>query len=510
MAKVLTGDETGLLKVVSLRKKEILCNWGEQTREHEIQALTWVSLDGHSSFSSAAYCATVNKSGNLEVWDSLTGNRIHLTKNAGCGSTILLTMYKGYYLVCGAKSARLIPQDCTDTTKNSSVKEIVFASDIASAAVHHDAGLLAVGGKDHELTLFDLDSCNEAWKAKNVPFNKLDRRVPVWVTGIAFLPDPDAAVENYADIVLSKHLIGVVTGYRHVRIYDTRLSQQPIRNMDEVGPRHFTACALSNDGKSLIVGDTTGSLYRVAIENLKVTGAYKGCVGSIRSIAVHPRLPYFAATGLDRHVRVFNTETRQLIRRLYLKQRLNVVAFVPSNTTEVTSLIPEGPHPKAGGKAVALKLREITERKKEGKVDPIIALEEAMDKEKEEDEFDEAVWRKLEEHERANKLASNTSAGKKRRLDSDDSHESDESEDDEDAISDFDSESDDDDEEFGLFDSDDDDDETNGDDDDDDEDTAFVDNKRVAFDLRKEVKDSQRQKQRNSVKKNVPASKRKY
>lgn len=51
----------------------------------------------------------------------------------------------------------------------------------------HPEGVLAAGGKERELGLWDVASGQCSWEAKNVPHDKLDLRLPVWVTACRFL-----------------------------------------------------------------------------------------------------------------------------------------------------------------------------------------------------------------------------------------------------------------------------------------------------------------------------------
>ena len=58
-------------------------------------------------------------------------------------------------------------------------------------------------------------------------------------------------------------------------------------------------------------------------------GALKGSSGSVRSLALHAGQPLIASAGLDRCLRVHSTATRKLLGKLYLKQQLTSVSFLP-------------------------------------------------------------------------------------------------------------------------------------------------------------------------------------
>ena len=78
---------------------------------------------------------------------------------------------------------------------------------------------------------------------------------------------------------------------------------------------------------------------------------------AIRSMAMHPTLPLFAATGLDRKCHVFELESRTKLATTFLKQRQSALLF--SNTARVvldTTDTDEGPVRK---KAKATDVEEV-------------------------------------------------------------------------------------------------------------------------------------------------------
>lgn len=49
--------------------------------------------------------------------------------------------------------------------------------------------IIATGGKEHPLQLYDLEQDKVTFKEKNVRHDWLEMRVPIWVSDIGFLPD---------------------------------------------------------------------------------------------------------------------------------------------------------------------------------------------------------------------------------------------------------------------------------------------------------------------------------
>ena len=127
-----------------------------------------------------------------------------------------------------------------------------------------------------------------------------------------------------------------MTGHHQVRLYDTRAQRRPVQSMGgcgvrargaEIGDRPFTCCRVARDDSVLYTGDTTGRVSRIDLRTLRLSGTYKGNTGSVRDIAIHPTLPRLATVGLDRIMRVFDSESRQQLHRVYLRQQLNAVLF---------------------------------------------------------------------------------------------------------------------------------------------------------------------------------------
>lgn len=78
---------------------------------------------------------------------------------------------------------------------------------------------------------------------------------------------------------------------------------------------------------SVITADTEGRVTRVDLREMKMSGVYKGFGGSVRSLSIHPTLPLMATGGLDRTLRIHHLDSRKMLQRIYVKQRLNSVEF---------------------------------------------------------------------------------------------------------------------------------------------------------------------------------------
>jgi ribosome biogenesis protein NSA1 len=74
----------------------------------------------------------------------------------------------------------------------------------------------------------------------------------------------------------------------------------------------------------------TGHIQLLDLQQKKLLDALKGAGGSVRGLALHPAgEPLLASVGLDRFLRVHNTTGRESVGRVYLKQQLNAVCWLP-------------------------------------------------------------------------------------------------------------------------------------------------------------------------------------
>lgn len=58
----------------------------------------------------------------------------------------------------------------------------------------YNTSIIATGGKENDLKLWDLEKKETIFHAKNVPHDWLELRVPIWVSDICFLPEESGKV----------------------------------------------------------------------------------------------------------------------------------------------------------------------------------------------------------------------------------------------------------------------------------------------------------------------------
>jgi ribosome biogenesis protein NSA1 len=348
--RVVTADETGLIKVIAVETREVLAVSGleQQSRERCVKALSW----GNSSNSGAAdySCLHVGREdGVVESWSlKHTASRGSKVRGTAALSTSAAAARPGFpeglmslAAVSGlssdnsAAAAAVVGVSATgdvhisSSSSSGSDQGTTFNTGGPVDATSWRGTTLATGGKERDVQLWDLHTQQCTWRAKNVPMDyKLQLRIPVWVTAVAPL---HSAQED----PLQQQLIAG-TAYKHLRFYDARAHRRPVKSLD-YGEYRITALVVAGGGREAIIADAAGEVTCLDLRTLRRRRRYSGGGGSTRCLALHPTLPVFAAVGLDRMCRVYDINSSsssssksghtEPLHSIYLKQRANRVLF---------------------------------------------------------------------------------------------------------------------------------------------------------------------------------------
>ena len=149
------------------------------------------------------------------------------------------------------------------------------------------------GGRENDIQLFNINTQQILWKAKNVSNDKLSLRVPIYITAVKFLGETNT----------NKIITG--TGYKQIRVYDVKAKRSPVVNFDIGGEEAYriTSILPSSDEKTVYIADSTGGLYLFDMGMRRRISTLKGNFGSIRDLKTDPEGQYLAAVGLDRYIR---------------------------------------------------------------------------------------------------------------------------------------------------------------------------------------------------------------
>ncbi|XP_023817151.1 WD repeat-containing protein 74 [Oryzias latipes] len=306
LCSVWLGSETGILKGVSLTRKQAFnfCDTRQLSRDQEVRVLSWGDPPAESELLLGLVDGTVR---------TFSTEKGAFTDARRCGDP-----QDG----CFAGLAALSSSTLVSCTENGAVR--VWAEDSREPVTKLEAGKtvcrmrqspvsrnkVATGGKENGLKIWDLQRPEAAlFSAKNLRDDWLALRRPHWVRDVAFIPDSDKVV--------------TCTGYHQVHVFDPSTPQRRPVLEAEYGEYPLTALSLTASGSTVVVGNTQGQIALLDLRKGLVCGCLKGLSGGVRGLQCHPSQPVVASCGLDRFLRIHSLEDRRLLHKVYLKSRLN-------------------------------------------------------------------------------------------------------------------------------------------------------------------------------------------
>ncbi|CAN6205481.1 unnamed protein product [Urochloa humidicola] len=335
--RALTTDILGLVKVVEARAKaagaaKIVETWGAPDASRAIVAASLASR------AADPVLALTRKNGVVELLNPLNGNALAVVKtmapapnDGGAEDDPLVALHLftrqasdsmlGTFIACtdkGKASMRSITKENAASGLDagpSTTWDVCSGGNVQFCSVDHGESYAMFGGKGIEVNLWDIASCSKTWSAKSPRANSLGIWTRPWFTAGTFL-----CKDDHRKIV-------ACTNNHQVRLYDTALQRRPAISVD-FRESPIKAVAADPNGHDVYIGTGTGDLASFDMRTGKLLGCYIGkCSGSIRSIVRHPELPLIASCGLDSYLRIWDTNTRQLLSAVFLKQHLTSVVI---------------------------------------------------------------------------------------------------------------------------------------------------------------------------------------
>lgn len=301
-----TGDETGLVKIWDIsrhRGATVTFSYGEQSRARGIASMCWVSAATDQVLLSMRD-GTVSL---LDLKDRLMLSAVK--KDTVAANASAMSVVGGKLVIVDAQSRIHI-----GNWEEGSAPFFTFGIEGSAEAVHVQRryGLVAVGGKDNDLKIYDVRSgerTEPVFAAKNVQDHILGVPYPVHIAGAC---------------IVNPYVSCVATAFHQVRFYDRRVGGRPVQEFEinrEV-ERRPTMLAQWNCNKFLL-GEASGDVHLYDTRRGFTSRAkLRGGVGSVRHMVKHPGgHQILGVVGLDRKARLYHVPTGKMIMSMYIKQR---------------------------------------------------------------------------------------------------------------------------------------------------------------------------------------------
>uniref|UniRef100_A0A0E0LL27 Uncharacterized protein n=1 Tax=Oryza punctata TaxID=4537 RepID=A0A0E0LL27_ORYPU len=313
--RALTTDILGLIKVVEARTKpagvaKVVETWGTPDAPRAVLAASLAdrAVD--------PVLAVARKNGVVELLNPLNGETLAGVKAAGpapadssAGEDPLATLHLfrrhapdsfmlGTFLTCTEKGKAHVKSVAKENASSdmavgpSSSWDVSNSGTVQFSSVDAGESYAMFGGKGIEVNLWDITSCSKIWSAKSPRGNSLQIFTAPWFTAGTFL-----CKDDHRKIV-------ACTNNHQVRLYDTASQRRPVISVD-FRESPIKAVAEDPNGHAVYVGTGRGDLASFDMR-----------------------------TGLDSYLRIWDTNTRQLLSAVFLKQHLTAVVIDSHFSTE--------------------------------------------------------------------------------------------------------------------------------------------------------------------------------
>lgn len=298
--QIFVGCLSGTLKGISLDESLNVINLQKCNTLNQMKVLELSWTDDKEVDILVACCTKETQS--VQLFNTETSKFTQTFKcNEGEGDIIGICNYYNSILV--ARQSGHI------TRLNSNEEELIVWNSGAGLCKMRQANkLIATGGLENPLKLFDVERKKEIFIAKNVKNDFLGLKVPIWISDIGFFSGTSKIV------TASKH--------GHVQLYDIRAQRRPVIKV-EMKSEALGSLTSHPSKMQVIVGSGKGRMNLIDLRNEgKVLNSYKGSAGSITGIAITKSGDKVISTSLDRTLRIHDINTKLILKKQYLSTRL--------------------------------------------------------------------------------------------------------------------------------------------------------------------------------------------
>lgn len=305
---VFVGGKTGIFKGVKVKQKSCVMkniqNLVSITDNHKVTHMTWGDVDEKEILLGCGSKGVRS----VKCYDTENHTfKTSFTCDVGEGIITGLARYKGGILT-SFQSGHI------KLWKHNQKDEFVLNAGenlLRMRQANLKKNIIATGGQENPLKLFDLEKKVNFFTAKNVPHDWLQLRVPVSVADLCFLNNSE--------------LIVTVGKFGHIRMYDPKAQKRPVINL-EMKNEHdkaLTTISPSTQDKQVVCGTGKGRMNLVDLRKSKgILNTYKGAVGAVTCVGVSKTDSCVISTSLDRYLYVHDLNSKKLLKKVYLTSKL--------------------------------------------------------------------------------------------------------------------------------------------------------------------------------------------
>ena len=351
--KIITGDEFGLIKLISTENKKVIDQYGtmdssksiinifsnykikdnnkrennseeieDEEEEHEEieENLKLYITSLHENYILDWYNKNIISSYNNENNDiSFISSTIKFPSNDNNNTIFINGTSDSHINIVNFNeenkykdSSIYMPVD----TSNKNLK--IKLSGVSDSIYNKDSVYLLY--RNTPLVLYNIEEKKIEFKGKNLPNDELNLKIPIHDTDIV-------EVKN------NPRLNYVSTAFGEIRLYDKKASPRPSFNK-KVTSSKINQIDITDDNNYLFIGDNLGYCAMLDIrKNLNPCKTFKGNTGAIKTIVNIKQNKNLIVGGFDRYIRWYDYESGGRD-EVFVKNKVNVATLVGYKKTK--------------------------------------------------------------------------------------------------------------------------------------------------------------------------------
>ena len=319
--KIISGDEFGILRLNSTKRKKVIDKYGELNKNNEIIKIYKSPLEDNNEnfhlFITSKY-ETYTLNWNLKKKISSIQNK----EDKNICSTI--KNLDSNIIINGNERGEITILNFNEYKHTSTTKTIpipnpnpnlhIKLSNIENSTFNSES--IYIMYENTPLLLYNIEKDKIEFKGKNLPHDELGLRIPIYDTSLF-------EVKN------NNRLIYVSTGYGEIRLYDLRASPKPSLNK-KISKYKINIITSSkyNNNNNIIFGDCRGNCSMLDIrKSFHICKNFKGNTGSIKDIICIDDKDIAIVGGYDRFVKWYDY-AHNIDERIFVKHKVNCLCLI--------------------------------------------------------------------------------------------------------------------------------------------------------------------------------------
>ena len=335
--KIISGDEFGLIKLISTKEKKVIDQYGSlDSSKSIINIFSNFTIKENDNDENSEYSELENL--NLFVsslhenyvlnWETKRKISSYNNENADINfisSTIKFPSNdnKNTILINGTSDNKLnvvsfndenkfINSSCYIPLDNPNMKPKIILKGTSNSIYNKDC--IYALYKNSSLVLYNIQEKKIEFKGKNLPNDELNLSIPIYDTDII-------EVKN------NPRLNYVSTAYGEIRLYDKKASPRPSLNK-KVTNSKINKLDITEDGNYLFIGDSLGYCAMLDIrKSFSPCRTFKGNTGSIQTLVNIEQNNNIIVGGFDRFVKWYDYKNGD-DGKVFVKNKVNSAILV--------------------------------------------------------------------------------------------------------------------------------------------------------------------------------------